>query len=46
MHFIPETIRQTTFNNKKVGDLVNIEIDSQTKLIVDTVERYLSQRGV
>ncbi|MFK7908799.1 MAG: riboflavin synthase subunit alpha [Chitinophagales bacterium] len=46
VHFIPETIRQTTFNNKKVGDLVNIEIDTQTKLIVDTVERYLSQRGV
>ncbi len=45
IYLIPETLRQTTFRNKKIGEEVNIEIDSQTKLIVNTVERYLAQRG-
>ena len=46
VHLIPETLRQTTFKSKKVGDRVNIEIDSQTKLIVNTVERYLTERAI
>ncbi|MCS6901683.1 MAG: riboflavin synthase subunit alpha [Myxococcales bacterium] len=42
--FIPETLRLTTFGFKKEGDLVNLEIDSRTQAIVDTVERYLESR--
>lgn len=42
IYFIPETLRATTFATKQVGDKVNIEIDTQTKLIVNTVKRYLS----
>lgn len=40
IHLIPETLRVTQFAHKKLHDRVNIELDSQTKLIVDTVERY------
>ena len=42
VYFIPETLRATTFAHKQIGDEVNIEIDNQTKLIVNTVKRYLS----
>lgn len=42
VHLIPETLRQTTFDSKKSGDLVNLEIDSQTQAIVDTAERWLA----
>ena len=37
VHLIPETLKKTTFPLKKVGDLINIEIDTQTQIIVDTV---------
>ena len=43
---IPETIRQTVFRNKGVGSTVNIEIESQTQTIVDTIERVLEDRGL
>ncbi|MDX5299082.1 MAG: riboflavin synthase subunit alpha [Gammaproteobacteria bacterium] len=39
VHLIPETLRATTFAELREGDLVNIEIDSQTQVIVDTLER-------
>ena len=39
---IPETLRATTFGDRAVGDVVNIELDSQTVAIVDTVERVLA----
>ncbi|CAA0079209.1 Riboflavin synthase [Zhongshania aliphaticivorans] len=42
---IPETLRVTTFAEKRVGDKVNIEVDRQTQVIVDTVERVLAERG-
>ena len=42
--FIPETMRLTTFGQKGVGDVVNLEIDSSTQAIVDTVESYLAAR--
>jgi riboflavin synthase len=41
---IPETLRMTTFSRKAVGDAVHIEIDRQTQVIVDTVERVLAER--
>ncbi|MBI4713644.1 hypothetical protein HY771_00440 [Candidatus Uhrbacteria bacterium] len=39
--FIPETLRLTQFSEKKVGDKVNVEIDSMTQTIVETVERVM-----
>jgi len=41
---IPETLSITTFKNKTTGDWVNIEIDSQTQTIVETVERVLKRK--
>ncbi len=40
---IPETLKITTFGFKKSGDKANLEIDSKTQAIVDTVEAYLSK---
>jgi len=45
IHLIPETLSITTLKDKKIGDLVNIEIDAQTQAIVDTVERVLAQKN-
>jgi len=42
VYLIPETLRVTVFGSRKVGDLVNIEVDSQTQTIVDTVERVVA----
>ncbi|HTN34101.1 MAG TPA: riboflavin synthase subunit alpha [Marinobacter sp.] len=39
VHLIPETLRATTFGKVSAGDTVNIEIDSQTQTIVDTLAR-------
>ncbi|MCL6416535.1 riboflavin synthase subunit alpha [Aestuariirhabdus sp. Z084] len=44
VYLIPETLKITTFDNLKVGDKVNLEIDSQTQVIVDTVKR-MSEAG-
>jgi riboflavin synthase len=44
VHLIPETLARTTLGFKKVGDLVNIEIDAQTQVIVETIERVLKNR--
>lgn len=41
---IPETLRMTTFGDKREGDAVNIEIERQTQIVVDTVERVLDER--
>jgi riboflavin synthase len=37
VYLIPETIRRTTFEFLKVGDRVNIEVERQTQVIVDTI---------
>ncbi len=39
LHIIPETIRMTTIGSKDTGDMVNIEIDSRTQAVVDTIRR-------
>lgn len=39
VHLIPETLRATTFGAIEEGLKVNIEIDSQTQTIVDTLAR-------
>jgi riboflavin synthase len=44
--FIPETLKRTTFGFKDAGDRVNVEIDSRTQIIVDTVERVLAQMSI
>lgn len=46
VHLIPETLRITTFGEIQEGDGVNIEIDTQTQAIVDTVERVLAARKI
>lgn len=38
---IPETLGRTTLGIKQPDDLLNVEIDPQTQLIVSTVERLL-----
>jgi riboflavin synthase len=43
LHIIPETLRLTTLGSKQAGDVVNIEIDSTTMMIVETVERLLKE---
>lgn len=43
VYLIPETLRVTVFGVKTVGDTVNIEIETQTQTIVDTVERVVGQ---
>ena len=44
LHLIPETLRLTTIGEKQVGDAVNLEIDSTTMMIVETVERMMKER--
>jgi riboflavin synthase len=45
VHLIPETLGVTTFKDSNIGDRVNLEIDSQTQTIVDTVERVLLSKA-
>ena len=42
---IPETLTLTTFGMKHAGDRVNVELDPQTRAIVDTVENYLESQN-
>ncbi|MCH1931138.1 riboflavin synthase subunit alpha [Shewanella sp. A25] len=44
LHLIPETLKLTNLSQCQVGDELNIEIDSQTQVIVETVERVLVRR--
>ena len=41
---IPETLRMTTFADRREGDALNIEIERQTQVIVDTVREAVEQR--
>jgi riboflavin synthase len=41
---IPETLRMTTFGDKREGDALNIEIERQTQVIVDTVRDAVDER--
>jgi riboflavin synthase len=43
INLIPETLRQTTFPRYKKGDALNIEVDHQTMVMVDVVERTLER---
>lgn len=41
---IPETLRMTTFADKRVGDSLNIEIERSTQVMVDTVRDAVAER--
>jgi riboflavin synthase len=41
---IPETLRLTTFGDKAPGDRLNLEIERQTQVIVDTVHEAVEAR--
>ena len=41
LHIIPETLKVTTIGKKEIGESVNIEVDSQTQAIVDTLSRSM-----
>lgn len=45
VYLIPETRRATTFGTMPEGAQVNLEIDPQTQVIVDTVERIMNARA-
>ena len=46
LHLIPETLQVTTLGQKSVTDTVNIELDSTTQAIVDTVLRVLKTQSL
>ncbi|KHO48389.1 MAG: riboflavin synthase [archaeon GW2011_AR5] len=37
VHFIPETLKVTTFGSRKEGDRVNVEVDRMTMAVVETI---------
>ncbi|HET9977502.1 MAG TPA: riboflavin synthase subunit alpha [Burkholderiaceae bacterium] len=41
---IPETLRVTTFGERREGDALNVEIERQTQVIVDTVRTAVAER--
>jgi riboflavin synthase len=43
VYLIPETLRLTTFAQKRAGDRLNLEIDRQTQTLVDTIERTVER---
>lgn len=43
VNLIPETIRVTGLFQYKVGDRLNIEVESQTQVLVDVIERVLER---
>jgi len=43
IYLIPETLRATTFSELQVGDKVNVEIDHQTQVIVETLKKMTRQ---
>jgi riboflavin synthase len=44
VNLIPETLARTNFALLQPGDEVNVEVDQQTQVIVETVERVLHER--
>src|SRR5690554_1607970 len=42
VHLIPETRDVTTFGEVQQGDQINLEVDSQTQAVVETVKQLLS----
>lgn len=44
IYLIPETLKRTTLGTKRLCNKVNVEIDSLTQAVVDSVERVLAIR--
>lgn len=44
INLIPETLRRTTFDDVVKGDRLNLEVDSQTQAVVDTVRTMMSDK--
>lgn len=42
--FIPETLRMTTFGEKRVGDSINLEVERGTLVTVDTIRSFMEER--
>jgi len=38
VYLIPETLKITTMKDKKIGDMINLEIETQTKNMVDLID--------
>lgn len=45
INLIPETLRRTTFDNVANGDRLNLEVDSQTQAVVETVRAMMSDKN-
>ncbi|MDP6856750.1 MAG: riboflavin synthase subunit alpha [Candidatus Thalassarchaeaceae archaeon] len=45
LHIIPETLRRTTLGTKEIGGTVNLEIDTMTQTVVDTIKRMMHTEG-
>ena len=43
---IPETLARTTFGRLEEGDRINLEVDSRTQVIVDTVREVLKDESL
>ena len=41
---IPETLARTGFKNVKVGERINLEVDSRTQAVVETVQNILRDK--
>lgn len=46
VHLIPETLARTSFGALGPGDRVNLEVDAQTRVLVETTETLLRERGL
>ncbi|MCD9473698.1 riboflavin synthase subunit alpha [Photobacterium phosphoreum] len=44
VNLIPETLQRTNLKYRTTNDVINIEIDPQTQVIVDTVERVMANK--
>lgn len=45
VHLIPETLRLTIFGAKRVGDFLNLEVERNTQVLVDSLYDFLEQRS-
>ncbi|HXK00577.1 MAG TPA: riboflavin synthase subunit alpha [Buchnera sp. (in: enterobacteria)] len=41
VYLIPDTTSHTTLGNKSIGDIVNVEVDYYTKLLIDNSDKIL-----
>jgi len=44
LHIIPETLRVTTIGGKEIGEKVNVEVDSHTQAVIQTMLRNTGEQ--